>query len=256
MEKKTLLVAFSTQKGGIGKSALTVLMASHFHYVKGYNVGVIDCDYPQYSIVKMRERDIEIAGSVPYYKAKSYRQYKRLKKRNYPVECAPAPDAIEAAKKMIDNYEGGVPDIIFFDLPGTLNSEGVIHTIASLDFIFSPISADRMVLRSTLEFAGMINDLIIKIQKGRLQGLHLLWNMVDARENSDLYKAYEGAIGELGLSVLKNAIPDAKRYRHELPEVEAPVFRCTVFPADAKLRRGSMLNELADEIEEIINIKK
>jgi len=65
MEKKTLLVAFSTQKGGIGKSALTVLMASHFHYVKGYNVGVIDCDYPQYSILKMRERDVEIAGAFP-----------------------------------------------------------------------------------------------------------------------------------------------------------------------------------------------
>ena len=43
---KTTFVAFSTQKGGAGKTTLTVLMASYLHYVKGINVGVIDCDFP------------------------------------------------------------------------------------------------------------------------------------------------------------------------------------------------------------------
>ena len=32
---KTKFVAFSTQKGGAGKTTLTVLMASYLHYVKG-----------------------------------------------------------------------------------------------------------------------------------------------------------------------------------------------------------------------------
>ena len=41
---KTTFVAFSTQKGGAGKTTLTVLMASYLHYVKGINVGVIDCE--------------------------------------------------------------------------------------------------------------------------------------------------------------------------------------------------------------------
>ena len=40
--KKTNYVAFSTQKGGAGKTTLTVLVASYLHYVKGYNVAVID----------------------------------------------------------------------------------------------------------------------------------------------------------------------------------------------------------------------
>ena len=256
MEKKTLLVGFSTQKGGIGKSALTVLMASYFHYVKGYNVGVIDCDYPQYSIHKMRERDKEIANKIPYYKEKSYSQFKALGKRNYPIERTPAPGAIETAKKMIDEYIGEAPDVIFIDLPGTLNSEGIVQTLASLDYIFSPISADKMVLQSTLEFASLINDRIISTGKSQLQGLYLLWNMVDAREKSDLYKLYEEGIGELGLSVMKNSLPDTKRYRHELSELIAPIFRCTLFPADKRLLKGSKLDVLADEIEELINIKK
>ncbi len=255
-EKKTVLVAFSTQKGGIGKSALTVLMASYFHYVKGYNVGVIDCDYPQYSIHKMRERDKEIVNKVPYYKEKSFSQFRELDKRNYPVDKAPAPEAIDAAKKMIDEYIGDTPDIIFIDLPGTLNSEGIVRTLASLDYIFSPISADRMVLQSTLEFAGMINDRIISTGKSRLRGLYLLWNMVDAREKSELYKVYEKGIGELGLSVMKNFLPDTKRYRHEMTELIAPIFRCTLFPVDKRLVKGSRLDLLADELEELIHIKQ
>ena len=35
MEKKNLCVAFSTQKGGAGKTTLTVLVASYLHYEKG-----------------------------------------------------------------------------------------------------------------------------------------------------------------------------------------------------------------------------
>ena len=256
MEKKTLLVAFSTQKGGIGKSALTVLMASYFHYVKGYNVGVIDCDYPQYSISKMRDRDKEIANKIPYYKMKLFNQYKTLGRKSYPIENAPAPEAINMARKMIDEYPDEAPDIIFIDLPGTLNSEGVIQTMASLDYIFSPISADRMVLQSTLEFASIINDTIMSTGKSHLQGLNLLWNMVDAREKSDLYKSYEEGIGELGLNVMKNFLPDTKRYRHEMTEAIAPIFRSTLFPVDKRLIKGSMLDLLADEIEEIIKIKK
>ena len=59
MKKETLLVAFSTQKGGAGKTTLTVLMASYFYYVKGMDVVVVDCDYPQFSIKDMRERDLK-----------------------------------------------------------------------------------------------------------------------------------------------------------------------------------------------------
>ena len=45
MKQKTLFVAFSTQKGGAGKTTFTVLAASYLHYIKDYNVAVIDCDY-------------------------------------------------------------------------------------------------------------------------------------------------------------------------------------------------------------------
>ena len=61
MEKEPVYLAFSTQKGGAGKTTLTVLVASYLHYVKGYDVAVVDCDYPQHSIAGMRQRDLKLA---------------------------------------------------------------------------------------------------------------------------------------------------------------------------------------------------
>ena len=86
---------------------------------------------------------------------------------------------------------GHVPDIVFFDLPGTVNSEGVINSLTGMDYIFTPISADKVVLESSLSFAMAIQKLLVKNEACRLAGLYLFWNMVDGREKTDLYTAYD-----------------------------------------------------------------
>ena len=145
MKSKTLFVAFSTQKGGVGKTTFTVLAASYLHYLKGYNVAVVDCDYPQHSITTMRKRDSELVNNNQNYKMLAYQQFKALNKKAYPVLCATPEDAIETAIYYIKN-ETDETDIVFFDLPGTVNSEGVISSLAAMDYIFTPITADRVVL--------------------------------------------------------------------------------------------------------------
>ena len=61
-------VAFSTQKGGAGKTTLTVLAASYLYYVRGLKILVVDCDYPQFSIEEMRERDKDLIECSPIFK--------------------------------------------------------------------------------------------------------------------------------------------------------------------------------------------
>ena len=48
----------------------------------------------------------------------------------------------------------------FFDMPGTLKSNGVVKTLSQMDYIFAPMSADRFVVESTLQFAVMFLSLI------------------------------------------------------------------------------------------------
>ena len=251
MEKETLFISFATQKGGMGKTALTVLTASYLHYVKGYNVAIIDCDYPQHSIIEMRERDVEQVTNNLNYKQLAYLQFKNLQKKAYLVEESNAADAITLAKRLQTEND---LDFIFFDLPGTLNTKGVISTLAALDYVFIPVSADRVVLESSLQFATVIRDNLITTGKSNIKDLRIIWNMVDGRERTELYNAYDGAIAELGLHTIQTVIPDTKRFRREMTENSRAVFRSTLFPVDKTLVKGSNIEELVNEF--IIITKK
>jgi cellulose biosynthesis protein BcsQ len=244
MKKKPIYVAFSTQKGGAGKTTLTVLVASYLHYVRGYNVAVIDYDYPQHSIAEMRERDLKLVMEDNYYEGMAYEQFSRIDRKAYPVIESNTQEAIADAEYLIpqDDY-----DFIFFDLPGTMNNEYMIHALAEIDYLIAPISADRVVLESTLNYLLVVKDHIMQPGKSNIRNLYLLWNMVDGREKSELYEVYEAVIGDLGFSLFKTFLPDTKRFRREQSVNHKALFRSTLFPADKTLLKGSNLEMLADE---------
>jgi cellulose biosynthesis protein BcsQ len=254
MKKETLFVAFSTQKGGMGKTAATVLTASYLHYVKGLRVAVVDCDFPQHSIVKERKRDSDLVSTNGYFKHAAFEMYRSLGVKAYIVKGSTADTAIQDAQDLMDKSDKAF-DLIFFDLPGTLNSPGVVKTLAAMNYIFTPVSADRLVLESTLQYATMLNERLISVSKGHIRGLHLFWNMVDGREKTPLYEAYESAIDELGLQIMKTSLPNSLRFRKEMSGDRNTIFRSTLFPADKNLLKGSNIDELANEICQILNIQ-
>lgn len=249
MEKKTLNVAFSTQKGGAGKTTLTVLVASYLHYVKGYNVAVIDCDFPQHSISEMRERDLQMTMDDEHYKLMAYEQFSSLGKKAYEVIESSPENAMEDAKDVIEELK---PDFVFFDLPGTINNPEVVKTLSFMDYIIAPISADRLVLESTLQYVITINDALITPGRAKIKGMYLLWNLVDGREKTELYEVYEDVIDKLGFSLFKTFMPDSKRFRREQSISHKALFRSTLFPADKTLVRGSNLDTLIDEMLETL----
>lgn len=247
MKKEPLFVAFATQKGGAGKTTLTVLMASYLYYVKGYDVAVVDCDYPQFSIKDMRDRDMSNIERNPNFLKLAHEQFRRIGRRAYPIaECRPA-DALETVRPFLELESP--PDFIFFDLAGTMDNIGVINTIATMDYVFCPIVADEVVLQSSVMFASRLNDTVISVGKSNIKDFRLLWNMVDGREKTGLYEKYEAVIAGMGLSVLETRIPDSKRFRKEgSEEGNRAVFRSTILPPDKQLIRGSGIDKLADEI--------
>jgi cellulose biosynthesis protein BcsQ len=249
--KKPVFVAFSTQKGGVGKTVFTVLVASYLHYLKGYKVGVIDCDYPQHSIEGMRIREERIITEDEHYKLKAYQQFTQENMNAYLVVPSTGEEAIQTAIQLTKESTEDL-DFIFFDLPGTLNREWIISTLSQMDYIFSPVSADRFVLESTLEFTSLLNENILSLGKGNLKGLYLFWTLVDRRERSNLYDVYADVIAELGLQLLKTWIPERKCFRHELEATHKPIFRSSFFAADKQLIQNSQLDLLVDELLSII----
>lgn len=250
---KEIFISFATQKGGIGKTTLTVLTASYLHYVKGYNVAVIDCDAPQNSIADLREREVKVIAESTYFKALACDHFRQVKKKAYPVIASNAADALDDADKML-REETVKPDLVFFDLPGTLKSEGVVKTLSQMDYIFTPISADRLVVESSLQFAALFYENLITTGVAKTKGLHLFWTMVDGREKSELYDLYQQIIEGMNIPMLETRLPDSKRFRRDLSEERKAIFRSTIFPMDNNLMKGSNIKELAEEICTIMKI--
>ena len=249
--KKTLFVSFATQKGGVGKATFTIYAASWLHYVKGLNVAVVDCDYPQHSIIKQKKRDMEVVKTVPVYQSLLVEQSERLDKRAYPVIGSNPADCMADWSAFEDKTDTHY-DVVLFDLPGTMGSDGVIAAISALDYLFVPIKADRLVLESTLNFATTINDRLIKTGLSSLKRLYLFWNMVDRRERTTLYDIYQQGFSLLGLDCLQTRIPVRSNFTKDLSSTGGPVYRSTLFAPDAAFTRECGFDMFMDEIMGIL----
>lgn len=251
MKNEPLKIAISSQKGGVGKTTLTVLVASYLHYVKGNNVTVFDCDFPQHSIHEMRERDVEMVMNDTRFKQLAQKQFEKLGRSAYRIIETSAPK-VEEELRLYQQNEHDKIDYIFFDLPGTLNSSGVVKTLATMDILLVPIIADRVVMESSLQFVTVLRDNIMTTGKGSIKAIYLIWNMVDRRESNDLYRIYEQIISKLGFETFQTYLPDTKKFRKEL-FANGTVFRSTLFPIDKNFTRYCRVDEF---VEEFITVLK
>lgn len=251
--KQPLKISFSTQKGGVGKSTLTTLLASLLHYRLGYNVLIVDCDFPQHSLSKMRERDLNTVMQNPLHKKMAQKQFQTINKKAYPIIKCKADQAIEQAQDYLDQTSVK-PDVIFFDLPGTANTTGVLTTLKSMDFIFSPITADRFVVESTLSFTRVFTKIAEISENEQSPTVWLFWNQLDRREKTGLYDAYQQVIKEIGLSIMSSRITDSKRFRKESDDTLNYVFRSSLLPADSSLMKTSNLEAFVDEFLKITRL--
>ncbi|SMO72066.1 Cellulose biosynthesis protein BcsQ [Chryseobacterium rhizoplanae] len=252
-KKQPTIIAFSTQKGGVGKSTFTTLMASILHYRMGYQVAVFDCDFPQYSLFQMRDRDLKMVMQNEILKKMAHKQFTRINKKAYPIFQSKADQVLEEIEVYVDGSET-TPDVIFLDLPGTVNTAGILKTLTNVNYIFSPITADRVVLESTLSFTNVLINVLMKETQTRIRSIHLFWNQVDGRERTMLYKNYSKVISDLGLQLMETTITDSKRFRKEGEAVAKTVFRSTLLPADPKLLTQCRLDRFVEEFLKIVKL--
>lgn len=252
-KKQPVIIAFSTQKGGVGKSTFTALLASILHYRLGYQVAVFDCDFPQYSLIQMRERDLKTVMQNEVLKKIAHKQFTTINKKAYPVFQSKTDTVLQELEAYVDNSEVA-PDVVFLDLPGTVNTAGILSTLANVHYIFSPITADRVVLESTLSFTDVLTNVLMKKKHTEIKSIQLFWNQVDGREKTPLYKNYSKVIKDLGLQLMETSITDSKRFRKEGETVTKNVFRSSLLPADPKLMTVCRLDKFMDEFLKIVKL--
>lgn len=145
-------------------------------------------------------------------------------------------------------------DVIFFDLPGTVNTPGILNALAGMHHIFTPITADRVVMESTLVFTQLFQDIIMKKGETSIESLNLFWNQIDGRERTPLYEVYNSLIDQLGLSRMQSGIKNSNRFRKESEMKARTVFRSTLLPPDERLMKTYGLDLFINEFLKIIQL--
>lgn len=222
MKKEPLFVALSNQKGGVGKSTFTVLLASYFHYLKGYNVLVVDCDYPQHSISTMRNWEVGNIEKNVHLQNQLVEQFGASGRKAYSILNSTPEEARETAGRFLEKSELDY-DLVLFDLPGTVNVPGVFQSVINMDYVFTPITQERMAMRSSMSFVLAIREYMHRHKDVPLRGIHMFWNRMDKRVSKDLYNGYTEIFRSLKLPVLETVIPSAERYKKRLRNERASV---------------------------------
>ena len=174
-----VFVAFATQKGGAGKSTLTALTASYLHYIEGIDVMVMDCDDRQHSFKDYRDNDFLVTNENPYLKRAVMNFYRNFGKKAYEIILTNPGDAVGVA---LDRLEEGVsPQVVFFDITGTVNDLSIVKLLSRMDYLFVPITTDTADMKSSIRFASHVVNNMLTTGKTKIKGVNLVWNRIPSK---------------------------------------------------------------------------
>jgi chromosome partitioning protein len=129
-----MICLFGNQKGGVGKSTLTVLTGNFLSQAKDWPVTIIDMDY-QLSISQKFEKAKVLENEEPY-------------------DVLPA--SLENFPLLSTVLTKNKKDAILIDLPGKLDDDGLIPVFQSADLVICPFSYDEFTFESTVLFAVVL----------------------------------------------------------------------------------------------------
>jgi chromosome partitioning protein len=126
-----MVIIIGNQKGGAGKSTLTLLLANYLTLARQRPVTVIDMDYQQ-SLAQKFERAKVLENLEPY------------------AVHAMALDQFPKKKQEMKDH----PQVLFLiDLPGKLDDDGLIEVFKAADLAICPFSYDEFSFESTVFFS-------------------------------------------------------------------------------------------------------
>ena len=119
MDKQPVFFCVCSQKGGVGKSTFTILLASWLHYALGRDVLVVDCDAPQWSIVAQRERELDVLERNDRYKLMMVRLFKRTGRKIWPVVRSTPDEGLQAARAYLAAGDREADFVLLFGMKRT-----------------------------------------------------------------------------------------------------------------------------------------
>lgn len=228
------VIAFATQKGGMGKTTLSVLVASWLHYKRGVNVAILDVDGSQLSVYNQRVREMNEYETDPEVNA-------RLDAQNIDPYLILAGDPKDVPTLLTE-----LPDavqLVFVDMPGNIEVAGYEAAIKSVDYLIVPMETSEYSVTTGINYLNAIQEInLLPVDQCRI-----IWNKYKPSRDGELADLLEERFSAIGLTCLKSRIPQRDSYQDSAN-------RSTLFPMPGNYLRNSGLKDLFPEIESLVSI--
>ena len=173
-----MIILIGNQKGGAGKSTVTLLFANYLTQAKNKSVTIIDFDYQQ-SIAQKYERAKLLENTEPY------------------TVVAASLEHFPGMKNIMCNDKA---QIVLVDLPGKLDDDGLIAVFEAADLVICPFSYDEFSFESTILFSVVLRKINAQVP------LVYVPNRVKANVKYETQEDVNGQLAKLG--VVTTPLPD------------------------------------------------
>jgi len=169
------IISVMSQKGGVGKSTVTVLLANFFYFQLRLRIAIIDADYPQSSVGKKRKKENHlIKHNERYQKA-----YQRMC-AGYEPYLVKVTNLL-SVPEILDNL-GEEFDFVFVDVTGSMNQPGIADFLKRVHHFFIPVLQDEFSMFSATEFYKTIHGKVAPVSNN-FESCHLFFNKVPHKNN-------------------------------------------------------------------------
>lgn len=230
IEKMAKIIVYFTQKGGCGKSTLSIITAGYLYHTQKKKVLVIDADSQQ-TVQKKRNNEIEILEE-------------NLDFEPYPVLSSTLADVALLIEKNKDKY-----DYIIVDLPGSLSDPKILEVVYNSNFIITPCEHDALSLTHTLESAILVTRKIKSMGGSSIEKVICMFNRIPFSQLRKI-ESYKEGLKIIGYDhICENVVGDN-------PTIGNYSKSSTIFPMknEYMLQNGNGKFNIGGYLEEIYSL--
>jgi len=213
-------VTIFNEKGGVGKTTVTLLLAGYLAYAQGRRVCVLDFDSPSYHLRDIR-RDEERILRNPRSPLSSWLRANTPAGDPYdiiavPTSCGDTYDPGETIS-FLERISKGPYDWILLDFPGRFTPEEIVAVLAAngwIDFVAIPMDTDSQSRRSALVIGDALVDGGIPCAA--------FWNKVsfyEAKGSGVRFRRGAEPFLRRGIPVMDESIREIKRFSRDSDEM-------------------------------------
>ena len=217
------IITFFSEKGGVGKTTISVLFASFLAYYKKETVAMIDFDFPSYQLHHIRltdESNLRDPKNAALLREAALNTPYRMIPFN--ISGKVTQKNLEEAKAVISNLRDKKDGYVICDFPGSFRDGDILQTLAYdglIDFITYIADSDRQSILSALNINSAIRRNVTK--KGGQQ-CAVLWNRETQSERRaekegkrDWYETPSRAFRSVNIPVLSTRMRDINIARRD-----------------------------------------